>query len=462
MAYFLKQNEDQNNQNQQPQNVGGNIYSTSGSEVNSQVENNSNSSNSSNSNNSNSSGNWVNLNSYLEANQNKAGKYVSNLMNPYSQQQPGYETKLNESKDNYSNAIKTNSLNTQEGQKVANSYYADSNSISQNDWNRARETEQGYSGKPNEYQNTGDDYGYSGLKKQADQFKEISDNLNNDVYLQSLMDKNLSQGGKTLNSFLMGATNTGRNALSNYKQTFGDLWNLLENSTNDLNKQRAEQEKIATENQANWLNSKQAAKKAQEQAIRNSYDSQKAVADNNRVQGVGAINRTMNLSNNDTPITISIANNPYQEGSAFFQLQNELDEIEARDQALSSGIRGNGSRTDTSFDFGGYGRGADNQRNVDLQIQRANTVLSDLSDLLFNKSTTDFQRGLISNLNENQLERVKERDRNNVIDLLSDRNAGTEAGFRARQLLQQTIQGDINYNDGLQQIANILLNSPLY
>ena len=434
MAYFLKQNEDQNNQNQQTQNVGGNIYSTSGGEVSSQLDN-----TTSNSSSSNSSGNWVNLNSYLDANQNKAGKYVSSLVNPYTQQQPEYESKLNESKANYEKAIQTNTLNKNEGQKVANSYYANSNSISQNDWDRAIETEQGYAGKPGQYEDTGDDYGYYGLNKQANQFKEVGDNLNNDIYLQSLMNKNLSQGGKTLNSFLVSGTDSGRNAVSDYKQTFIDLWNLLENQKTDLNNQRAEQEKIATENQANWLASRQAAKKAQEKAINEAYNNQKVTSENNKNQGVGAVAKTMNISKfaaNNKPITISIANTPYQVGNADSQLSTELSELEARDKALSTGIRGSGSKTDTTFDFGGYGRGADAQGYVDRQVQRANSVMSDLDQALRNNNKAP-QISLL-------------------VDLLSDENAGTPEGFKARQLLQQIIQGDIEYNTGIQQIVDMV------
>lgn len=444
MAYFLKQNENnnQNNQQQQNQNVGGNTYSTSGGEVSNDSSNNINSANSSN--NSNTSGNWVNLNSYLDANQNKAGKYVSNLVNPYTSQQAGYESGLNDSKQAYQKAIQKNTLDKNKGADVANRYYNNSNSITNDEWQLAQNTQKGYTG-PDVWENTGNDYGYFNLNKQANQFKEVSDNLDNDVYLQSLMNQNLSQGGKTLNSFLVGATDSGKNKIQDYKTSFNKLYDLLDNQKVDLNNQQANQKNIATQNQADYLKALDAAKAAEKTRIQNAYDTQQATAEKNKNAGVGSVAKTMNISKfaaNNKPITISIANTPYQAGNASSQLKTELSELEARDKAMRAGIKGSGSQSDINFDFGGYGRGANAQNYVNQQIQRANSVMSDLD------------QGLRHNKKAPQISLL--------VDLLSDENANTAEGFTARQLLQQIIQGDIEYNTGIQKIVDMVpgLNTP--
>lgn len=282
MAYFLKQNEDnnQNNQNQQPQNVGGNIYSTSGGEVSSQIENNSNSSNSSNSNSSSSSGNWVNLNSYLDANQNKAGRYANTFVESDLNKGQDYKNNLQNAQDQYLSSIKSDNAYTYNGNdnNILNKYLKDSSSVSQNEKDRTVGIIKGYQGD-DYFQNTGDKYGYNDLKKNSDDFNNLSKNILNENYLKSQMGNNVSTGGKNLNSFILGGSNDSRNVLNNASNQFSELSSLLDSANNTLNNERDNVVNTANKNSSDFnkvLNNK---KSEIENSLRSIYNDSKNIND---------------------------------------------------------------------------------------------------------------------------------------------------------------------------------------
>lgn len=289
MAYiddpYKKQQEDQT-QNQGLANSGGNIYSTSQSEV-STVSNGSSGSNSSNTE-SNKSGNWVNLNKYLDANQGKVGGYVDQLVQPYTSKEAGYKENLDSGKQNYISSIQSDTaFNTgsDKSSSIANNYIGNSKNVSDNDKNIFYQTTLGYQGD-DEYQNTGNNYGYNSSKNQADEFINVGSNLGNDIYLQSLMGSNVSSGGKNLNSFLVRGTNTGRQAVSDYSNLFSDLANLLDYQTNELNNERANVIDTATRNAESAKQNLDSARNKAKQQVTEAKN--KAFTNNNAVINVGA------------------------------------------------------------------------------------------------------------------------------------------------------------------------------
>ena len=280
MAYFLKQNEDQNNQNQQSQNVGGNMYSTSGSEVNSQIENNSNSSNSSNSSSSNSSGNWVNLNSYLDANQNKAGRYANTFVKSDLNKGQDYKNNLQNAQDQYLSSIKSDNAYTYNGNdnNILNKYLNDSSSVSQNEKDRTVGILKGYQGA-DYFQNTGDQYGYNELKKGSDDFSNLSKNILNDNYIKSQMGNNVSTGGKNLNSFILGASSNAKNILNNASDKFSELSSLLDSTNNNLNTERDNVVNTANKNSSDFNKVLNDKKSEIENSLRSIYNNFKNIND---------------------------------------------------------------------------------------------------------------------------------------------------------------------------------------
>lgn len=364
MAYFLKQNEDQNNQNQQTQNVGGNIYSTSGGEVSSQIDNNSNSNNSSNSNSSNSSGNWVNLNSYLDANQNKAGRYANTFVESDLNKGQDYKNNLQNAQNQYLSSIKSDTAYnySNNDNNLLDRYLQNSSSLSSAEKNRAMNILKGYQGD-DYFQNTGDKYGYNELKKGSDDFNTLSKNILNENYLKSQMGNNVSTGGKNLNSFVLGGSNDSRNVLNNASNQFSEISSLLDSTNSNLNKERNNVVNKATENQKAYDKARQDKTKQLENLLRSNY--QNALNQYNAEQEY--------LKNN--PL---VANNPYSTetindknqaaangwvagteiykvrdpltSQASGQLNRELQELSNRSNSLLGNVALNGnSSLDSTF-----------------------------------------------------------------------------------------------------------------
>lgn len=235
MAYFLKnQNDEQNQQSgNQNQMSGGNIYSTSGSEVSSSTSNNSTNS-SSNSSASNESGNWVNLNKYLDANQGKVGGYVDQLVNPYTNSSNQFKNDLNKSSQDYTEKVNQNTLSKDDATSIINKYRIDGNSITDDEYNKVSKPLNDNFGVTS-YEETED---YTNLNKQANQLGNVGKNLSNSAYQQSLMGNDISSGGKKLNSFLINATNQGRRAIEDKQNAFKNLSALLDSQAQDLTNQR--------------------------------------------------------------------------------------------------------------------------------------------------------------------------------------------------------------------------------
>lgn len=253
MAYMndplQKKNQEDQTQNQN-QNSGGNIYSTSSSEVSSQVDQKSSPSGNSNNSNtsSNSSGNWVNLNSYLDANQDKVGRYVDNLVNPYSSKENSYKNSIQENSQKYISDVNKNNENMLSVDDQADfakriysinggGYIPNSEKTTEDERQKAYNTYTGYQG-PRAFESSGNEYGYNENKNQRDIFDEVGSNLTNQNYQRSLMNKNTSTGGKNLNSFLIAGTDQGRNAIQDYSKQFSDLATLLDTEAEKLNQAR--------------------------------------------------------------------------------------------------------------------------------------------------------------------------------------------------------------------------------
>lgn len=436
MAYFQKNVNEEENQNQTSNlnTGGGNVYSTSTSEVSSITDNNNTNSND----NSGSSSNWVNLNKYIDSNQGKIGKYVDNIVEPSFSQKDDYQSNLEKSKKDYTTAINKKTADKNQSSNLIKRYTGDSNSINNDEWDLLINTSKGYTG-PDQIENTGNDYGYWDLNKQAKEFQNTGNNLNTDVGIQSLMDRNLSTGGKNLNTYLVRASDQGKNKVSDYSNQFSELAKLLDTQTSDLNKARENAVNVAEENKKNYITAKDAAFKAEENRIKKEYENQQAKAEANKNAGVGSVNKNVVLQRyavNPKDITVSLMNSAYMNGNAGSQLQNELNELAARKMALENGIRSSGSKSDTTFDFGGYGRSADNAQYVQRQQERADSFMRDIDQALRHAG--------------------KAPQFDLAINLLADDNAGTPEGYQARMIMQKAIQGDMDYNTAIQQIVDMI------
>lgn len=372
MAYFLKQNEYQNNQNQQTQNVGGNIYSTSGGEVSSQIDNNSNSSNSSNSNSSNSSGNWVNLNSYLDANQNKAGRYANTFVESDLNKGQDYKNNLQNAQDQYLSSIKSDTAYnySNNDNNLLDRYLQNSSSLSSAEKNRAMNILKGYQGD-DYFQNTGDKYGYNELKKGSDDFNTLSKNILNENYLKSQMGNNVSTGGKNLNSFVLGGSNDSRNVLNNASNQFSEISSLLDSTNNTLNNERNNVVNKATENQKAYDKARQEKVDQLTAELESAYNQAKTKNDN-------IINRYQKNYDDAWALPYgSTTNDGYVKyyrdttNNAKSQLEKEKQELKNRNESLLglSDLNGN-SKIDSNFTFSEWVDPTDQQKAMQSEIAK--------------------------------------------------------------------------------------------
>lgn len=364
MAYFQKKNEDdQNNNGNQNQITGGNIYSTSGSEVSSTLENSSPKGNSTSSL-SNESGNWVNLNKYLDANQGKVGGYVDTLVNPYSQKEEGYRNNLQNANEQYLNSIHNDTAyktGANTSRNIASNYYKNSSNVSDDDKGAFYGTLSGYQGA-GKFDETGDDYGYNDLRTQADEFANVSSNLGNNNYLQSLMGNQVSSGGKKLNSFLVQGTTQGQQDLNNNVKRFSDLENLLNNQVSSLNDERQNVINTATQNQ-------QLAQQAEAEEYKRVQDQiaaaqQKAIQKANQQKALyeGAKNNVMHVglptSNGQVVVGKNLNINPYTWKDTSTQgkqdVGREQKELDQRRNDLLNNTRTADSSLDTNFKYADF------------------------------------------------------------------------------------------------------------
>lgn len=373
MAYFLKQNEDQNNQNQQTQNVGGNIYSTSGGEVSSQIDNNSNSNNSSNSNSSNSSGNWVNLNSYLDANQNKAGRYANTFVESDLNKGQDYKNNLQNAQNQYLSSIKSDTAYnySNNDNNLLDRYLQNSSSLSSAEKNRAMNILKGYQGD-DYFQNTGDKYGYNELKKGSDDFNTLSKNILNENYLKSQMGNNVSTGGKNLNSFVLGGSDDSRNVLNNASNQFSEISSLLDSTNSDLNNERNNVVNKATKNQKAYDKLRQDTENKLRKELEQSYNTAKASNDQ-RIQAyrkdydnIWALPKEAISSNGYA--------NYYKDTSdtAKSQLSKEIQELKDRSQSLlnnNTALNGN-SKIDSTFKFSNWIEPTEQQKRTQSDLSK--------------------------------------------------------------------------------------------
>lgn len=233
MAYFLKNNnEDQNQSGNQNQMSGGNIYSTSGSEVSTPTSTSSNSS--SNSSQSNESGNWINLNKYLDANQGKVSSYVDNLVKPYSDSASQFKNDAEDSKQSYIKQVNDNTVSKDQANTIISNYRKDGSSITDADYYKVSNPIRGTFGV-SQYEETED---YKNLNNKADELGQVGQNLGNENYLKSLMGNSVSSGGKNFNSFLIRGNQPGKDKITDYSNQFSELASFLDNQSSELNDAR--------------------------------------------------------------------------------------------------------------------------------------------------------------------------------------------------------------------------------
>ena len=370
MAYFLKNNnEDQNQSGNQNQMSGGNIYSTSGSEVSTPTSTSSNSS--SNTSQSNESGNWMNLNKYLDANQGKVAGYVDSLASPYTSRVDDYTKSVESNKQQYINDVSNQNsakFDSNKSKSVLGNYINNSDSVSTNDWKALQDTLKGYTGA-NQYSLTGDQYGYSTDKKTADDFGNFGSNFENQDYRMSLMDKNVSSGGKKLNNFLLG-TQDAQQQISDYASKFRDLSDLLDKNEAEMNTAYTNAVNASNKNQKDALSNLSKIEAEQQKKLKDAYNIQKAQADADKYN----LDKAVNIGNQRGVLGYKIANNTYNtysNGDADSVYARELQELSDRINSIKNNTKVSGSKLDTDFNFGSWGlspqeRQRQEQRSLDL------------------------------------------------------------------------------------------------
>lgn len=336
MAYFLKNNnEDQNQSGNQNQMSGGNIYSTSGSEVSTPTSTSSNSS--SNSSQSNESGNWINLNKYLDANQGKVSSYVDNLVKPYSDSASQFKNDKESSANSYSQNIKNNQLQANKATDIVQRYANDGTSITDDEYKLVSNAVTGNFGV-NPYQQTEE---YTKLSNTASELGDIGEKLKNKSFQENLMGNNVSSGGKKLNSFLISGTQAGNDKISDYSNSFSELASLLDSQTRDLNKQR----NSAIEQNRNTATGIIEAQKANTSPVYNHYSAEldKRYDYNDKRPKNTNTRYYTNMYVNDVPLDVPVVSRFNWTGNTY-----ETEEKEYFDR-LNSLLSGSG-RQDTKFD----------------------------------------------------------------------------------------------------------------
>lgn len=379
MAYFQKNNnEDEQNQDVSSGNVGGNTYSTSSSEVSSTVESN----NENNKKSDTGSGNFVNLNKYLDANQGKMGSYANSFVEEDLNKGKDYQGNIQNAQDKYLSSIKSDNAytyNSNSDNKLLDNYLKNSSSVSTSDKQRATNILKGYQGA-DYWSNTGDEFDYNNLKKDSDNFNTLSGNITDQNYLKTKMSNDLSSGGKSLDSFLLGASDNSKNVLNNASNQFSELASLLDSTSGNLNTQRDTVVNKASENQKTFEKARQDKTKELENLLQSQYDASKKI--NDRI-----LEQNKNLTNLLNLPSEAIRNDGYYNyykdlsRQAKDNLNTELAELRNRSNALTgvSPLQGD-SKLD--FNLNSYEFVAPTDQQKQEQAFRSNvfnTIVSDPS-----------------------------------------------------------------------------------
>lgn len=388
MAYFQKNNnEDKQNQDVSSNNVGGNTYSISSSEVSSTVESN----NENNKKSDTGSGNFVNLNKYLDANQGKMGNYANTFVQDDLNKGKNYQSNMQNAQDKYLSSIKSDTAynyNKDSDNKLLDDYLRNSSSISDSDKQRAMNILKGYQGV-DYWSNTGDEFDYNNLKKGSEDFSKLSGNVKDQNYLKTKMSSDLSSGGKNLDSFLLGASDNSKNVLNNASNQFSQLASLLDSTSGNLNTQRDSVVSKATENQKAYDQARQDKTKKLENVLNNNYNIAKLF------DFLTKENNPMSISNPYSTETVNdkdqAAKNGWVAGTEIYkvrddlssqansQLQRELQELQNRSNALTGNVALNGnSSLDDIFQFTSDWRDPTEIERQN-QLQRANNFFYNIA-----------------------------------------------------------------------------------
>lgn len=334
MAYFQQYNneEERQNQNNTAGTTGGNTYSTSLSEVSSTLDNTDNKK-------SDSGSGFVNLNKYLDSNKGEIGKYAQSFVNDDLNRGKQYQSDLNNSLYSYEKALKSDpsytyrdSTSNYSDSSMLKQYLRDSGSLNQSEKNRIMNVGRGYQGD-DEFQKTGNKYGYNNLKKTSDTFSTLSNNIDDKDYLRTKMSNDLSSGGKNLDSFLLGAAEDSKKVISDAKNSFSDLSKLLDTTTSGANATRNSVVKTANKNAAEFNALKDKERQAIEDSLRTQYNKSQAINDRIKEQN----KNLTNLINLPSGSSGGGYYNYYKDLSkqALDNLNKELRELNNRYNALS-------------------------------------------------------------------------------------------------------------------------------
>lgn len=379
MAYFQKNNnnEDQNQNQNTTSNTGGNTYSVSSSEVSSTVDNNENNKKSDTG-----SGNFVNLTKYLDSNQGKMENYANTFVQDDLNKGKDYQGNIQNAQDKYLSSIKSDNAytyNSNSDNKLLDNYLRNSSSVSDSDKQRASNILKGYQGA-DYWSNTGDEFNYNNLKKGSEDFNTLSGNITNQDYLKTKMSNDLSSGGKSLDSFLLGASDNSKNVLNNASNQFSELASLLDSTSGNLNTQRDTVVNKANENQQAFDKARQDKTKELENLLQSQYDVSKKI--NDRI-----LEQNKNLTNILNLPSEAIRNDGYYNyykdlsRQAKDNLNTELAELRNRSNALTgvSPLQGD-SKLDFNLNSYEFVAPTDQQKQEQaLRSNVFNTIVSDPS-----------------------------------------------------------------------------------
>ena len=289
---------------------------------------------------------------------------------------------------------------------------------------------------PDRYASTGDIYSYYTDKKTADDFGNFGSKFEDQDYRMSLMDKNVSSGGKKLNNFLLG-TQDAQKQISDYASQFKDLANMLDQYEAELNSVYDTGVDVSNQNRQAAIDNKARIQKEQEKVLKNAYEDQKDQASNNRYNTDNTVNvgKTTGVYSDGKKYTI--ANNTYntytdKSNQAKSTYEKELAELRDRMSSIDNNYRMLNSALDKNFDFGGWGI-SDAQRN--LQEQRSKTFINDIYRTLANRNDVT--------------------QSSKIYDLLDVNNMSTE-GLTAKDIQARYVKGDLTLEDAINQLHDMV------
>lgn len=382
----LKKNiEDQN----QGQMTGGNIYSTSGSEVDTtQSGNNSSFPTNTTNKDSNTSGNWVNLGAYLDANSRKSGDYANRLVQNKLNTQDDYKTGLNDAVTNYGNTIKQDTAyqtGSDASKNIITKGAKNLSNLSSADQQILGNTLKGYQGQ-GQIESTGDEYGLFNLRNQSEGYNKFAEGLLDNDYRSSLMNPTMSSGARKLNSFLLGSKDA-QQEFQNSSNAFKDLASLYGSSIGDADSIYNDVLRQATLNQQSANSNLDTSYKELENWLNQQYNSQLDSANKQKAKAGSVSNSTKTMKTNTlgTPQLELTVNPLYQwntnEKQAQDMLRTEKDELKDRINYLRSlgdpsvVKQAPTSQLDSNFNFGSL------TENYDVPSEAVRLVSGILGDI---------------------------------------------------------------------------------